>query len=159
MKKTIFIIILGLFGQPVIADDCDLNQNTRVEKNIELQKKYPGSFLVDKNFILVVPVKEGEVRINIGGCVHYGVTIELKTKNASKYKEEKEFMNKILHLAKTYSQGMIKYEKLKKVIKDRNWSQPKSPSKFYFFNYDGSPFEVYETNEGLYTIIGFSSYS
>ncbi len=156
MKETLLMFLLISFTQAVLADECNLDQKTRIAENIKLKNKYPGSYLTDGDLILVVPVDEGEVRINIGGCVHFGVRIELKTKTADKYKNEKDFMNQILYLAKTYSQGMIEYAKLKKVIENKDWTQP--PGRYYFFNYDGMPFEVYGINEGPHTIIGFSYY-
>ena len=151
--------MLVVYGQFVLADECDLDQNSRIEENIKLQKKYPGSYLMEDNLVLVVPTKGGEVNINIGGCAHFGVTIEFKTKLINKNISENEFMDNILWLSKTYSQGIINQEQLKKTIKEKNWLQPKEGVKFYFFNYDGSPFEVYENTKNDYTIIGFSSYS
>ncbi len=159
MKKTLLILVLISSTLAILADECDLNQQTRIEENIRLKNRYPGSYLTEGNLVLVVPAEEGEVRINIGGCVHFGVTIELKTNTAEKYVDEEDFMNQILYLAKTYSQGIIKYAKLKQVIEDKNWTQSESLSRYYFFNYDGtSPFEVYERQQGTQTIIGLSYY-
>jgi hypothetical protein len=160
MRFLLLILLLIIFRQPVLADECVLDQKTRIEENIRLKNKYPGSYLTDGKLVVVVPVNEGEVRINIGGCVHFGVAIELKIKKTDKYRNEEEFMRQILYLAKTYSQGMIDINKLKKVIENKDWTQPDSSSRYYFINYDGiSLFEVYETNERQFTVIGLNKYS
>ncbi len=162
MKKFLLVLSLASLSQLVLADDCELDQKARIEENIKLKNKYPGSHLAEKNLVLVVPADDGEVRINIGGCVHYGVKIELKRKKTTKdkNKNEEEFMKQILHLAKLYSQGNVDYAKLTNVIENRRWTQPEPPSRLYFFTYDEtSTFEVYEREEGEYTIVGFSMYS
>jgi len=162
MKKFLLVLSLASLSQLVLAGDCELDQKARIEENIKLKNKYPGSHLAEKNLVLVVPADDGEVRINIGGCVHYGVKIELKRKKTTKdkNKNEEEFMKQILHLAKLYSQGNVDYAKLTNVIENRRWTQPEPPSRLYFFTYDEtSTFEVYEREEGEYTIVGFSMYS
>ena len=76
--------------------------------------------------------------------------------DAIKIRQKKDFMNQILYLARTYSQGRIEYAKLKKVIENKDWTE--TPGRYYFFNYDGRPFEVYEIDEDPHIIIGFSYY-
>lgn len=160
MRGYFLILSLALFGQLVLADDCDFDQKARIEENIKLKNKYPGSYLIESNLILVVPVEEGEVRINIGGCVHYGVTVELRTKDKSKYKSDDDFMEQILHLAKIYSQGYIDNDKLMAVIKKKDWIQTQPSRRYYLFKYDDiSTFEVYEQTDGEYKVIGFSNYN
>lgn len=160
MYKILVCIMLLVISQLALADECILDQATRVNDNIELQKKYPRSYLIEKNLILVVPVEDGEVHINIGGCTHYGVTIELWTTNAEKYISEEAFMNLILHLARVYSQKKVNQTTLQKLILEKRWMQSKSPRRMYFFDYDETDiFEVYERNEGRYIVIGFSTYS
>ena len=46
--------------------------------------------------------------------------------------------------------------KLWKEIENKDWTE--TPGRYYFFNYDGMPFEVYEIDEDPHTIIGFSYY-
>lgn len=160
MKASFFILLLFLFSQSVLADECDFDQKERIKENIRLKNKYPESYLIEDNLILVVPVNEGEVRINIGGCVHYGVTIELKTENKDKYEDDDDFMEQILRLAMNYSQGYIDIGKLKTVIDNKKWVKSQSSRRYYLFEYDDiSTFEVYEHDDGKYTVIGFSNYS
>src|SRR4030066_276505 len=105
MKALSAILLLVGLSQVAVATECQFDQESRIENNIQLQKKYPGSFLVEKNLVLVVPVEEGQIEINIGGCEHYGVSVELRTKNPAKYQNEVQLMSLILRLARTYSQG------------------------------------------------------
>ncbi|WP_373034169.1 hypothetical protein [Sulfurovum sp.] len=155
--KYLLIFILLIFSQIMMAEECIFDKTDRVNENIKLLKRYPGSYMTNENLVVQVPVADGEVSINIGGCVHFGIMIELKIKDG-KHTSEDEFMNKILWLAQAYSQGMIDQKRLEKVIKERIWTKPTETEKFYFFNYDGSPFEVYERRDDQHTVVGFMTY-
>lgn len=151
-----------LFCQPVLADpdECDFDQKAQLKNNIELQKKYAGSRLAEDNRVLVIPVDEGEVWLGIGGCVHYGIMIELKTKLRDAYKSEAALMQRILALAKTYAQGHIDHERLRALINAKKWSKETSPIRYYILQYDDiSTFEIYESEEGSRKIIGLSYYN
>lgn len=159
MKRILLVLLLSSIFQTSLAVDCELDQETRIEENVKLKKIYPGSYLIEENLILVVPVEEGEVRVNIGGCVHYGVNIELRTKDKEKYKSENKFMEKILYLVNVYSQGYIDRDKLKTIIKNKKWKKTQSSGRYYLFEYDDlSTFEVYQNTDGEYTVIGFNNY-
>ncbi len=136
-----------------------MDQETRIEENFKLKNVYPSSYLIEENLVLVVPVEEGEVRINIGGCVHYGVNVELRTKDKEKYNSENRFMEKILDLANVYSQWYIDSDKLKSIIKNKKWKKTESSVRYYLFEYDDmSTFEVYQNIDGEFTVIGFNKY-
>ena len=159
MKRILLVLCLSLIFQPSLADDCDFDQETRIEENVKLKNVYPGSYLIEENLILVIPVEEGEVRINIGGCVHYGVNVELRTKDNEKYKSENKFMEKILYLVNVYSQGYIDSDKLKSIIKNKKWKKTQPSIRYYLLEYDDiSTFEVYQNADGEYTVIGFNNY-
>jgi hypothetical protein len=162
MTRHFFILVLILFCPPVSADEdeCDFDQKEQLKQNIELQKKYPGSHLAEDNRVLVIPVDEGEVWLGIGGCVHYGITVELKTKFRDRYKREDAFMRRILGLAKAYAQGYIDYERLRAMIDARKWNKETSPIRYYSLQYDDiSTFEVYESEEDGRAVIGLSYYN
>jgi hypothetical protein len=159
MKALSAILLLVGLSQVAVATECQFDQELRIENNIQLQKKYPGSVLVEKNLVLVVPIEEGQIKINIGGCEHYGVSVELRTKNPAKYQNEAQLMSLILRLARTYPQGDVDTEILKKVIENKNWIVA-APSRAYFLKYeDFSTFEVYTKRDGEFTILGFNYYS
>lgn len=162
MIKKYFIFMIVLFCQPVFADqdECDFDQKEQIESNIERQKEYPGSHLVEDDRVLVIPVAEGEVRLSVGGCVHYGVTIELKTKFRERYKSEDALMRRMLGLAKIYAHDYIDYERMRAVITAKKWNKETSPVRYYQLKYDDiSTFEVYESEEGASSVIGLSYYN
>ncbi|NIP72733.1 MAG: hypothetical protein GWO16_06710 [Gammaproteobacteria bacterium] len=149
------ILLLALAGQAASASECQLDQQSRAERNIALKNKYPGSYLTDNDLALIVQDAKGEVRITIGGCAHYGITVELSTR--SKYESNRAFMSQILRLSETYSRGIVDQKRLEAIIDNQDWVQPEPPSRLYLLNYDAvSVFEVYERDEGEYTIVGFS---
>lgn len=162
MVKGFLLFLMVLFWQPVFAgetDECDFDQKAQLKHNFELQKKYPGSQLAEDNRVLVIPVDEGEVWLGIGGCAHFGITVELKTKFGDRYKHEDALMRRILELAKAYSQGHIDYGRLRALIRAKKWSKETSPIRSYFLQYDDiSIVEVYVSEEGGLTVLGLSSY-
>lgn len=159
VTNMVFATLLVCLSQQVYAQECDFDQDTRIRDNIQLKKKYPGSYLAGKNLVLVVPVREGEVRINIGGCVDYGVTVELRLKHASPRRSVDELMQKILYLAKTYSQNIVELEKLQNAIQKNDWTQPQEDNRDFFLNYDSAyTFEGYEHDDRGGAVIGFSLY-
>lgn len=162
MTKHFFILIPILFCQPVFADEdeCDFDQKAQLKHNIELRKKYSGSHLAEDNRVVVIPVEEGEVWLGIGGCAHYGITVELKTKFRERYKREDALMRRILGLAKVYAQGHIDYDRLRAVVDAKKWNKETSPIRYYFLQYDDiSTVEVYESEEDDRAVIGLSYYN
>ncbi len=159
VKNTAFAILLACLWLQAHAEECDLDQKTRVQDNIALKKKYPGSHLAEKNLVVVVPVAEGEVRINIGGCVDYGVTVELRMKHAASRLDADQLMQKIAYLAKTYAQGEVDAAKLEDAIRKRNWTQPQEGTADYYLHYDSiRTFEVYDQEGENGAVIGFNMY-
>ncbi|MDH5632666.1 MAG: hypothetical protein OEZ10_06670 [Gammaproteobacteria bacterium] len=159
MKASIVVLIMAGICQPVFADECQFDQEARVERNIQLKEKYPGSYLIENNLVLVVPVAEGRVEITIGGCEHYGVSVELKTKIGTKYQSESELMALIVRLARSYSQGIVDTNILERVIKEKQWMQP-GPPRAYLLNYeDEATFEVYVWRDDETYVFGFNYYS
>ncbi len=162
MVKRFLIVAMVLFCPPAFADEdeCDFDQKAQLEHNFALQKKYPGSRLVEDNRVLVIPVDEGEVWLGIGGCVDYGISIELKTRFRDRYKSEDALMRRILGLAKTYAQGHIDPEQLRGVIDAKKWTKETSSTRSYLLQYDDiSTFEVYEGEDGSRGVIGLSYYN
>lgn len=161
MKTLIFISALLLVQAAAVADDeCDFDQDEQVQNNLLLEKKYPGSKYVKEEYKLVIPRGADEVTLSIGGCVHYGVLVELKTKKTTKFDSEQALMKAAVELAKEYSQDMIDYERMAKVIAQKDWNDPSSATRdYYLLNYDGlSTFEVYRRDEEDFTVIGVNYY-
>ena len=157
MKLSLFILLTLFLNSSLFADECIFDQKERILENIKLQKKYLKSTLSEDKLILTIPENNGVISLNIGGCSHYGVSIELKIKKTNLYNKESEFMKKILYLSEKYSQGNIDQKTLKKVIGNKNWE---NHSGFYFINYEEySTFETYKINKENHTVIGINYYS
>lgn len=162
--KTKILIYAILLLLPIMSiadnDDCDFDQSERIRNNLQLQTKYPGSRYIKEEYKLIIPRGEDEITLNIGGCVHYGVSIELKTKRTNKYDIEDVFMKKIVNLVKDYSQDYIDHKKVENIIAEKRWNNINPETNdFYLFNYDDfSTFQVYRRHEGSITIIGIYHY-
>ena len=141
--------------------DCIFDQSERVSNNLQLQKKYPGSKYIKEEYKLLIPRGEDEIALNIGGCVHYGISIKLKTKKTTKYNSNDAFMKKVVELIKEYSQNYIDHKKVEEIIAEKKWyNVTPDTNDCYLFIYDDiSTFEVYRRNEGNYTIIGITYYT
>jgi len=55
--------------------ECDFDENEQIKNNALLKEKYHGSRL-EEGYV-VIPVEEGEIWVGIGGCAHFGITVEL----------------------------------------------------------------------------------
>lgn len=160
--KTMILVSTLLLAQPLAAadDECSFDQDQQVRNYLLLQKKYPGSKYLKDEYRLVIPRGADEVNLSIGGCVHYGVLVELKTKKTAKFDSEEALMKAAVELAKEYSQDMIEHERMAKIVTQKDWNDT-SPTThdYYLLNYDDlSVFEVYRRNENGFTIIGVNYY-
>ena len=142
------------------AGACDLDQAERERKNLQLQKKYPGSKYNKQNHTLIIPKGKDVIRLNIGGCVHNGVAIELKTSKTTQFDDAVKLSEKIYQLSKEYSQGIIKPNRVKQVIVGKQWAviNPDIDG-YYTLNYDkNATFEFYRRNEQGATYVGLYYY-
>jgi len=154
--------VLVFFFSPSAAEEgeCDFDQAERVRTNMALLKKYPGSKYIKEEHKVVLKDGEDEITLAIGGCVHYGVLIELKTRQTKRFDNEAAFMARIVELVAKYSQGHIDTERIKKVIAEKKWNNiDPNLSNLYYLEYDEvSTFEIYRQHEDAYTIIGINYY-
>jgi len=161
MKILSYCVLIMLPWVSVgVAYGCDLDQAERHQKNLQLQKKYPGSKYTEKNHTILIPKGGEEISLNIGGCVHNGVAIELKTKMTNKYNDEAILTKKVYELSKEYSQGLIEHNKVKKVIAKKGWKSINPDIEgYYVLNYSkNATFEFYRRNEKGSTYVGVYYY-
>ncbi len=141
-------------------EECIFDQEEQKAAYLALEKKYPGNRYVEDEYKLVIPKSGHQITLRRGGCVHFGVSIELRTPKTQLYEDDDVFFSKIMDLVNEYGQGLIDPEKLAQSIQDRNWSESKlDESVYYFVAYpDVAAFEIYRKHDHQHTIIGISFY-
>ncbi len=160
--KTIVTVLLLLTASPLMAEEeeCLYDQAEQKTKYLELQKKYPGSRYVEDEYKLLIPRKGHEISLKRGGCVHFGITIELRLPKTDDFKNEVAFFEKIVELVTEFGRELIDPEKLKKNMKEKKWSNQSGEGELYYFiGYKSvTAFEAYQRDEEGKTIIGASFY-
>jgi hypothetical protein len=141
-------------------EECIFDQQEQKAAYLALEKKYPGSRYVEDQYKLIIPGSGHKITLRRGGCVHFGVSIELRTPRTKQYEDDDVFFSTIMDLAKEYGQGLIDLEKLAQSIQEKNWSESKlDESVYYFLAYpDVAAFEIYRKHDHQHTTIGISFY-
>lgn len=141
-------------------EECIFDQEEQKAAYLALEKKYPGSRYVEDQYKLIIPRNGVQITLRRGGCVHFGVSIELRTPRTKQYEDDDVFFSTIMDLAKDYGQDLIDLEKLAGSIQDKNWSESKlDESVYYFLAYpDIAAFEIYRKHDNQHTTIGISFY-
>ena len=155
---TIFILLVSI---PLLADEeCIYDQKEQKDAYVELQKKYPGSRYSEDEHKLIIPKDGHQITLRRGGCVHFGITIELHIPRTEEYDNEDIFFSKILDLVTEYGQELIDPKKLKRTIKDKKWYEIKEKEgAYYFLSYEKvTAFEVYRNHDKENTTLGASFY-
>lgn len=159
--KTCLAIWMLLVSLPLLAEEeCIFDQETQKEAYVELQKKYPGSRYIEEEYKLIIPKDGHQITLKRGGCVHFGITIELHLPRTEEYEDEDIFFSKILDLVTEYGQELIDPKKLARTIKERRWQEIKQEKGAYYFLYSEAvtAFEVYRNHDRERTTIGASFY-
>jgi hypothetical protein len=110
-----------LVSLPLLADEgCIFDQQEQENAYVELQKKYPGSRYIKEEYKLIIPKDGHQITFKRGGCVHFGITIELRIPRTEEYENENIFFSKIVDLVTEYGQELIDPKKLARTIKEKN---------------------------------------
>lgn len=150
-----------LISIPLLAEEeCIFDQNEQRQAYIKLQEKYSGSRYVEHERKLVIPKDGQQITLKRGGCVHFGMTIELRTRKTERYEKEGSFFAEILALVTEYGQEFIDPKKLEKTIENKKWlAVERNGGALYFLYYETvTSFEVYRNHDGEQTTIGVSFY-
>ncbi|MDH3975180.1 MAG: hypothetical protein OEV42_12940 [Deltaproteobacteria bacterium] len=174
-NKTIYIKKLGeikKLGDPgrsrpakqfaqIDEEECIFDQKEQLLEYKRLEKQYAGSEYIENEYKLVIPKGKNQVHLRKGGCVHYGMTIELVQPKTDKYRVDKPFFSEVISLLEAYGQDMVDMKLLRKLLDDKQWTDMSNESGRYFFiNYeDYTSFEIYERNDDSQTIIGVNFYN
>ena len=145
------------------ADDeeqCIFDQEEQQQAYIELEKQYEGSEYVEEKYALLIPWEGELITLKRGGCVHFGVSIELQTIKTDQFDDVEVFFAKILELVTEFDQGLIDRENLEQAIRDENWHENHMGSEIYYsLAYpDVSAFEIFRKHDKQHTTIGVSFY-
>ncbi len=170
MIGTFRILLLLSFSAPAFAaqsendaaneEHCIFDQDEQRKAYLELEKQYEGSEYVEEKYALLIPWQEDLITLKRGGCVHFGVSIELQTIKTDQFEDVGVFFSKILELVTEFDQGLIDREKLEQSIQDENWHENRLGSDMHYsLAYpDVSSFEIFRRHDQEHTTIGVSFY-
>ena len=161
MKKILAVLLL-LTATPLMAEEeeCLYDQDEQRARHLELQKKYPGSRYLEDEYKLIIPRDGAEISLSRGGCVHFGISIELRMPKTDDFKSEAAFFEKVVELVEEFGRELIDPEKLRKNMKEKKWSNLSDEGGLYYFiGYEGvTAFEAYQRDEDGKTLLGVSFY-
>ena len=141
-------------------EQCIFDQDEQKLAYLELEKQYEGSEYVEEKYALLIPWKEDLITLKRGGCVHFGVSIELRTIRTDQFEDVGVFFSKILELVTEFDQGLIDRAKLEQSIQDENWQEILLGGDIHYsLAYpDVSAFEIFRRHDQEHTTIGVSFY-
>ena len=148
MICTFRILLLISFSALVFAsqsdddEQCIFDQDEQKQAYLELEKQYEGSEYVEEKYALLIPWKGDLITLKRGGCVHFGVSIELQSIKTDQFEDVEVFFSKILELVTEFGQGLIDTEKLERTIQDEKWHENRLGSDIHYFlaDPDGAAF-------------------
>ena len=163
-KKIAWLLLLvpalNFASQSDDQEQCIFDQDEQKQTYLELEKQYEGSEYVEERYALLIPWNGGLVTLRRGGCVHFGVMIELQTNKTDHFEDAEVFFSKILELVTEFDQGLIDKVKLAQSIRNENWQKNRLDSDVYYsLAYpDVSAFEIFRKHDKQHTTIGVSFY-
>lgn len=140
-------------------EECIYDQDEQEKAYLELEKKYPGSRYVEDQHKLLISDHGDEVTLRRGGCVHFGISVELRIIRTQKYESETVFLSKVTDLVTEYGWELIDLETLHHSISSKKWYFTKDETgAYYFLSYPDATFEMFRRHDDEYTVIGVSFY-
>ena len=116
--KLLLIFIIFISFNAIAEEDCIFNESAYVDFINKYISENKNSKIENDRRTLKVERKNEQIVIKGGGCVHLGVSIVLKTKQA--YTEE-QFLHKIQILSKEFGGWLINVNSLENSIKNRKF--------------------------------------
>ena len=113
---TIFIIFISLYAYA--EEDCIFDENAYLKFIKKYSMENRDSKIESDGKTLTVKRKNEEIVVKGGGCIHLGMAIELRTKQA--YTEE-QFLQKTLDLSIEFGNWLINTKALKGSIEKGNY--------------------------------------
>jgi hypothetical protein len=111
--KLLPILLIFVFVSAYAKEDCIFDETSYIEFINKYSTENRDSKIDPDGKTLLVNRGNEEIIVKGGGCVHLGVAIELKTKQAY---TEKQFLQKTLDLAVEFGNWLINTKALKSSI-------------------------------------------
>jgi hypothetical protein len=112
--KLLLIFIMFVSFNANTEEECIFNESAYVEFINKFTSENKNSKIENDSRTLKVERNNEQIVVKGGGCVHLGVSVDLKTKQA--YTEE-QFLHKILILSKEFGGWLINVNSLENSIK------------------------------------------
>jgi hypothetical protein len=155
----IFFATVSVIGANA-DEECIFDQKAQKEAYLELEDKYEGSRYIERESKLIIPSNGNEITLRRGGCVHFGITVELKILRTDAYEDEARFFRKIVELVSAYGRELMDPKALKVQIDGKKWHKANvKKGGLYLLQYEGlTSVEIYRNHEDKHTILGISYY-
>lgn len=142
---SIFLIFISLYAYA--EKDCNYDESAYLEFINKYSTENRNTKIESDGKTLAVIRKNEKIVVKGGGCIHLGVTIELKTNNT--YTEE-QFLQKILKLAIEFGDWLINTSVLEDSIEQGKYQKFDST---YFIEVDAmTVFSASYNNQGKITV-------
>ena len=116
--KLLPILFFFVSVSAYAEEDCIFDEAAYIQFINKYSKENKNSKIESDGKTLIVKRNNEEILVKGGGCVHLGVAIELRTKQAY---TEKQFLHKTLDLAVEFGNWLINTKALKSSIEKGNY--------------------------------------
>ena len=159
-KRYLITLLILAPSTGFAAEECLFDQDGQHAAYLELQTAHSGSRYEEDKARLII-LRNGDIlTLRRGGCVHFGITIELQTPRTEAYATEAAFFAKIVELVAEFGGELVQADKLAENIEQQMWHNGSDEDGMvYFIGYEGvQAFEVYQRHSETHTTIGASFY-
>ena len=118
--KLLPILLIFVFVYSYAEENCIFDETAYIEFIKKYSKENRNSKIESDGKTLIVNRNSEEILVKGGGCIHLGVAIELRTKQA--YTEE-QFLQKTLDLSAEFGNWLINTKALKGSIEKGNYQK------------------------------------
>lgn len=141
-------------------DECLFDQAEQRRAYLELEQTYPESEYLEEQHKLLIPRGNDLITLRRGGCVHFGISVELRTARTQRFDDEGAFFAQVMALVTEFGQEFIDPNRLEQSIRNRNWSKAVHDDSVFFFvsHPDVAAFEMHRKSELQFTTVGVSFY-
>ncbi|MDH5432924.1 MAG: hypothetical protein OEY19_03200 [Gammaproteobacteria bacterium] len=141
--KRLIILLIFISTSIYAEEECVFSENSYIEFINKYSTENKNSKIEPDGKTLLIKRNDEEIKIEGGGCVHLGMTIESRSKQA--YTEE-QFLQKTLKLTIEFGDWLINTKALKNSISNGEYQKVDD---IYYIKVDAmTEFEAYYDNQG-----------